>query len=381
MSQNDLPKDGRTYRIWTVVEDHVLDKYDRISDEGMRGTYYLMREWLERDRDAGRITDAEFDYFVENYEYYRDDFWPRIEEKNGIRRPETKPPTIVIEDGDEYTEQRIEDAWYRARGFIFVEKSGMAENLTPLSEHGWLIVAAQGESTRTFREKIANDDTDRPVLAITDADFYGGGITESLKGHSDRTEHLGLWHELEERVQGLGLTQDDADALDLPEERDPTQSPDEWRVELDSLTVLKDRHDIENPLLSYTVAKMCEQEIPVTPLPIQSPRHQVTHNIRRTIEKTLEDAIEEIAQDVVEEKGANVEASLPTEGTGPLMELREYDSADDAMELGELRDELYELGKERYDQLLWHRQSKYEERVVGEVGETDVTTIEERLGA
>lgn len=375
MSANELPKDGRTYRIWSVVEDLILDNYDRVKDERMRSTYYLLREWLESERDAGRIEDAEFDYFVENYEYYRDDFWPRIEERNGIRRPETKPPTIVIDQGDEYTEQRIEDAWYRARGFIFVEKSGMAENLTPLSRHGWLIVAAQGESTRTFREKVATDDTDRPVLAITDADFYGGGITESLKGHSDRTEHLGLWKELDDRVQAIGLSQKDADALDLPEERDPTQSPDEWRVELDALTVLKDRLGIEDPLLSYTVAKMQVLDIPVCPLPISKPQVHVEQDIRSAVEETLSSAVDEVVEDVMDARGREVEDNLPDRGTGPLMELRQTDDADGDTDLEDLHDELVAFGKERYGQLLWWRQSRYEQQVVEDCGKPDIEEV------
>ncbi|MFB6202469.1 MAG: hypothetical protein ABEI98_10730 [Halorhabdus sp.] len=110
----DLPKDGRTYRIWSVVEDLVLDRYGELADERMRDSYYLLREWLDPLRQQGDILDAEFDYFVENYEYYRDDFWPRIEARHGIERPSTKPPTTVIEDGTEYTESHIDEAWDRS---------------------------------------------------------------------------------------------------------------------------------------------------------------------------------------------------------------------------------------------------------------------------
>lgn len=373
-----LPKDGRSFRIWSVVEDLILDRYEQVVDVRMRGSYYLIREWLEPLR-GDRIIDAEYDYFVEQYEYYRDDFWPRIEERHGIRRPETKPPTIVIEDGTEFTEAHIPEAWGRARGFIFVEKSGMAEDLTALSNHGWLIVAAQGESTRTFREAAANDGTDRPILVVTDADFYGGSIAESLAGHSDRTEHLELWRDLDDRVDGLGLTQADADALDLPRERDPTQSPDEWRTELDALTVLKEREGIDEPLLAYVAAKMDQRDIPLCPLPVNQPGAKVRGSLRRAIEQALEDEIGAVIDDVLD--GVDVEGDLDATGTGPLMELRQRPGADgEAVDLGDLRDELADVAQEKRDRLRWWRQSRYERAVKDEIGADDVDTVAGVLG-
>lgn len=271
----DLPKVGRSYRIWQVVEDLVLEHYDQLAGKRMRGTYYLLREWLDDRRNRGEITGEEFDYFASKYNYYRDDFWPTLEKKHGIRRPETKPPTIVIDRGKEYTEAHLPVAWDRARGFIFIEKSGMASDLTALSHHGWLIISGQGESTRTFREFAFMDETERPILAITDADYYGGGIVKTLMGYSDRTEHLGFWEKLEERIIEVGLTAQDADSMDLPKERDPTKSPDKWRTELDALIVLTERQGIRNPLLSYVIAKMMELDIPVCPLPYEDPEFHV----------------------------------------------------------------------------------------------------------
>jgi hypothetical protein len=375
----DLPKDGRSYRIWGVVEDLVLDRYEQIQDERMRDSYYLLREWLEPLRESGRILDAEFDYFVEQYEYYRDGFWPRIEKKHGIRRPETKPPTVVIENGEEHTEAWIPKAWERARGFLFVEKSGMAADLSPLSHHGWLIVAAQGESTRTFREAVANDDTDRPVLVVTDADFYGGGITESLQGHSDRTEHLNLAQHLEHRVRGIGLTQDDADALDLPRERDPTQSPDKWRTELNALTVLKERESIETPLLSYVVAKMLHLEIPITPKPVPDPRGRVRAALVSALQDALSEQIDEAVEAVLE--GRDMEEDLDTVGEGPLMNLRVNAGEADAVGSEDLKEELVAVAEEHHSRQFWWRQSKYQEDVKEEVGADQVDHLTSLLGA
>lgn len=373
---NQLPKDGRTYRIWTVVENLILENLDQIKEERMRDSYYLMREWLDPLRGE-QITDAEFDYFAENYEYYRDDFWPRIEERNGIRRPETKPPTIVIEDGTEYTESHITEAWDRSRGFIFVEKSGMAADLAPLSRHGWLIVAAQGESTRTFREAAAGDGTDRPILVVTDADFYGGSIARSLAGHSDRTEHLELWRELESRVQEIGLTQADADALDLPRERDPTQSPDKWRTELNALTVLKEREGIDDPLLAYVAAKMAELGIPLAPLPVTDPDETVRGSLRIAVEDALADEIEAVVEAALED--VDPAGDLDDRGTGPLMQLRHRDGNGSDVDLGDLRDDLEDVARQKRDRLLWWRQTRYERDVKEQIGADAVDRVAESI--
>jgi hypothetical protein len=363
---DELPKDGRSYRIWSVVEEIILDRYDELEDERMRDSYYLLREWLEPLRAQGEIKDVEFDYFVDNYEYYRDDFWPRIEERNGIRRPQTKPPTVVIEDGNEYTESHIPEAWHRARGFIFVEKSGMAEDLSLLSEHGWLIVAAQGESTRTFREAVASDGTDRPILVVTDADFYGGSIVESIAGHSDRTEHLELWKELEHRVDEIGLTQADADALDLPRERDPTQSDDKWRTELNALAVLRERESIENPLLTYVAAKMAALDIPLAPLPVDDTQERVKSSIRAAINEALSDEIDEVVESVVE--GFDTASDPDKRGVGPLTQLRVQSGTEDGgVDLGDLRDELEDVAREKRDRIVWWGQSRYAEEVKTEI--------------
>lgn len=371
----DLPKDGRRYRIWSVVEELIVERYDALRDERMRDSYYRVREWLNQRREAGEITDPEFDYFVEmeQYEYYRDSIWPRIEKKHGLARPATKPPTIVIEDGREYGESYMHDAWDRSRGFIFVEKSGMAEDLSLLSEHGWLIVAAQGESTRSFRERVADDGTDRPVLVVTDADFYGDGIAQTLMGHSQRTEHLELWRELESRVREIGLSPADADALDLPKERDPTQSPDKWRTELNALSVLKDRAGLANPLLSYIVAKMDQEGIPLCPLPDDEPLGTVRGGLRSAIQEAMSEAVEDAISAVTD--GLDPASDMETRGDGPLMQLRYRHGGQDAIDMGDLQDELEEVAKTRLKRQYWQRQSAYEERVKNEAGSEDVDSV------
>lgn len=373
---SELPKVGRTYRIWKVVEEIVLDRYTQIQDERMRDSYYLIREWLEPLRDSGEILTAEYDYFVDNYTYYRNDLWPRLEKKHGIRRPDTKPPTIVIEDGDEFTESHLAEAWDRSRGFIFVEKSGMAADLSLLSHHGWLIVAAQGESTRTFREWAAQDSTSRPILAVTDADYYGDGIVETLEGHSNRTEHLGLWHQLEGRITPVGLTQADARALELPRERDPTKSPDEWRTELNALTVLKERMGMETPLLSYVAAKMDYLDIPLCPLPVPDPRDRVKRALKSALRQALDDVMETAVDRVLEGFDPG---QMGSEGSGPYMNLRIRHGDSGTVGGDSLTEELVKAAENYHERQYWWLQSRYEESVKAEIGDEQVGQIADLL--
>lgn len=354
MSKTSLPKDGRCYRIWSIVEELCLDRTSELADASMRGSYYLVREWLDELRREGDITDDEYDYFAGKYDYYRDDLWPRIEANHGVDRPDTKPPTTVIENGREYTESYLSDAWHRTRGFIFLEKAGMIGQLEPLTNHGWLVVASQGESTRTFREWLADDDTDRSVLALTGDDHYGGSIVDTLAGDSRRTDHLDLESQLEGRVIGLGLTIDDAEALDLPKERDETKSPRKYRTELNALMSLRARDGIDDPLLAYTVAKMRQAGIPLCPQPIDE--SQANRQVRSRIERAVSNALAESIDAVVEEAMTSIDDidELPgeDEGTGPRMDLLS-DRGRESVDLDDVHDELLAIAENRRDGLAW----------------------------
>lgn len=98
MATTELPREGRTLRVWNVVERLVVNRYDELRDETMRGSFYLIREWLSSELDDGEITPEEYDYFTQEYDYYLDKWSKYWEPDYGLERPRTKPPTVVIED-------------------------------------------------------------------------------------------------------------------------------------------------------------------------------------------------------------------------------------------------------------------------------------------
>lgn len=373
------PNKGRMYRIWETVEHLVVSDYDALSDESMRGAYYIIRERIAslNQRCPAAVTDAEFAYFCDNYTYYRDDVWPRLERTHGFERPQTKAPTTVIEKGEPYTEARLSDAWDRTRGLIYVEKAGMAEKLTPLSNYGWLIVAGQGEATRTLREKLLADDTDRPILALTDADVAGTSIVETLAGESIRTAHLDF-SPLEARVTNLGLTMADAEALALPPEPDPKGGE---RVELDSLLALGERATYPgdaHPVLAYTVAKMRALGIPVTPLPLTNPEITVRTKLTTALLDALRPAVDDAVDEVLTAAG-DVETALPADGSGDLMRLRAPLTGGQAVDLTTVHGDLVDVAEDALATLEWERQTAYEGRVVASLGEDSVAAVEAAL--
>lgn len=257
----------------------------------------------------------------------------------------------------------------------------MAEQLKPLSRYGWVILAAQGESTRTLREFLANDGTDRPILGLTDADFYGTGIIETLSGESERTKHLDF-SALEPRVVDLGLTPADAEALDLPDEADPTKSPDDRRTELDALAVLSTRHGIDAPLLAYAVAKMCALGIPVCRRPVDDPAETVRGAMRRRLRDAIFDAVDDVVEESIENAldGVDVTA-LDSDGDGDLIRLQDGSAPPSGANVtipDEFRDDLAERAATHLDSLRWERQSAAETRVIGRV--TDPGAVEEIAG-
>jgi 5S rRNA maturation endonuclease (ribonuclease M5) len=154
----------------------------------------------------------------------------------------------------------------RARGFIFVEKTGEADDIKSLSNHGWAIVVGQGFSTRLMR-KLLKDDK-RPVLVLHDADISGEWIYKIFDIGSKRTKHLELWLD---DVVDLGLNLDDSRKLDLPPQQEAKKYRDKQaeRVELSAFTLLKKRFNMVNPVLAYTIARMKQKGVRITPTPLE----------------------------------------------------------------------------------------------------------------
>lgn len=175
----------------------------------------------------------------------------------------------------------------------------------------------------------------------------------------------------------LGLTQVDADALDLPRERDPTKSPDKWRTELNALTVLKDREGIDEPLLAYVAAKMSQRDAPLAPLPIDDPEAKVRTSLQLAVKEALADEINAVVDDVLDEFDST--SDLDEQGSGPPMQLRTRNWPGETVDLGDLRDELANVARAKRARLLWWRQTRYEASVKEEIGTEAIVTVADRL--
>ncbi|MBO8183130.1 MAG: hypothetical protein H0Z28_10120 [Archaeoglobus sp.] len=282
-----MPK--KRSNLWANVEEIILQHYDELKNRRIRGSYYIVREYLTQRLKEGRITEQEYNHYLsaQGYATYRDDLWPSIEKQYGLERPEAKPIGIIYDRGDERPISEFERVYYRARGFIFVEKADEAEDLRELSHHGWAIVAGQSFSTRLMRQLFKLDG--RPVLALHDCDTAGEWIYRVFDVGSRRTNHLQLWLE---DVIDLGLHEDDASLLALPSQPEAgkfRKSRNE-RVELSALSVLKVRWGIENPVLAYTIAKMRKLGIRVTPTP-----EEARNLLKDIVEERIKEAFEELS--------------------------------------------------------------------------------------
>ena len=145
-------------KIWNIIRSIIKEHYDVIKEEkSLRDSFYTVRDYLAKDYlQIGKITSKMFDFFgndEDSYKYYTQDLWFQLE-KEGYERPEAKAiGTFYWKDG-EYTIDKIGYWLGQCRGFIYVEKDGVAEKLKKLSNYGWGIVAAQGQATREIRRLI-----------------------------------------------------------------------------------------------------------------------------------------------------------------------------------------------------------------------------------
>ncbi len=252
-------------KLWSEVELIILKEYKVLETETMRNSYYYILPFLTRLVQSGEINQMQYDYFFHNYNYYAGDKWPSWEKKYGITRPTAKDNTIAFYNGNMIVTAYISDDkfhFYRAQGFIFIEKSGFLRDLELLSENGWVILAGQGFSSREIREQLAKHYPQKPIIVVHDFDGAGNLMTDVFEKGSKRTEHLNLTFD---NVLDLGLREIDVQELQLPQQPESDKYADKqsWRVELNALTTLKARDNISNPVLWYIIKRMKEENIPL----------------------------------------------------------------------------------------------------------------------
>jgi len=272
------------------------------------------------------ITQEDYDWYNtrQGYNSLRDDIWPLMEQKHGLTRPKAWPSGVVFDHGTEKTlsmllkdmERGLEYIWDQARGFIFVEKGGVAQKLRVLSEYGWTICAGKGYPERLMRRLLKEEPKKRPVLVFHDWDRDGKGIYLALGFETRRTKHLDI--ALNERVIDLGLTESDVKKLKLPTRPSPPKYKGIPRVEISALSVLKARMKIDNPILAYIVATLVAKGYKLSPTEVAKldmmQRHMrwlLTDGLSIVVEKAVE-AVTEKIKDQQKFQGTAVEGQLET---------------------------------------------------------------------
>jgi len=296
-----LPKEDMK-KLWNAVKEIIREHHQLIlnKSESLRDSQYIVRDYLFNEYlPKQKISLEMFNLFKDDpnaYTYFTQDVWTQLE-REGYKRPNAKPIGIFYWKEYSYTVDKISAFMPQIRGYIYVEKDGIASKLKELSNYGWGIVAAQGQATRTIRDLIKR--TGKPCLIIHDYDPDGDIISDSIEKGSKRTTHLDL---INDQATNFLLNDDQVDFLKEKYQNLPIQSlPDKWigkwkrdyRIELSAFIVIKDS---ENPILDFVKAEMKRQGIPISLKPVSKSylfREAVKDEIIWQVESIIEDILKE----------------------------------------------------------------------------------------
>ena len=262
-----------TKKVWGFVKEIIKEHSDKISKcSSLRESFYVVRDYLSMDfLHTGKITNNMFNFFSteeDAYRYYTQDLWVQLE-RQGYIRPEAKPIGILYWKEKSYTVENIGFILPQIRGFIYVEKEGIADRLKELSNYGWGIVAAQGQATREIRRLIKG--TKKPCLIIHDYDPDGEIISNVIESGSKRTTHLDLTNDNATEL----MLNDEQQTFLLEEYKVPTQPlPNKWegkwkenyRIELSAFVDIE--NDSGNSILDFVKAEIKRLGLPLSLEPI-----------------------------------------------------------------------------------------------------------------
>lgn len=350
------------YRLWATVRKVIKKNYDLMKDVRVRDAYYITRD-LVAPLIGTEITQEDYDWLVtrQGYNSLRDDIWPSLEQKEGLQRPDAWPEGIAIDNGvikplldlERNMKLGLKYVWDQARGFIFVEKRGVAEKLKPLSNYGWTIFAGPGYPLRLIRKLLKEEEKKRPVLALHDFDRDGWGIYRALGFKTRRTKHLDI--ALGERVTDLGFTEDQVTKLNLPSQPSPPKYKGEPRTELSALAVLKTRMGIDDYYLAFVVAAMILKGVMLSPTEVDKTDMMKRH-LRWALTKGLKGVVEEAIKEIMEE----LEGEEEFEGTAV-----EGQAEDLEIIAPGLKEKLIESGQNLTEKMTWISEADKDEEARG----------------
>ncbi len=341
-----------TRNLWRVVRSIMREQHGLLVQEFMRDSYYLVRDFLAAELGVS-ITQDEFNWFLtdQGYSTYRDDQWTRLEQREGLQRPRAKREGFIYNRGRQEPIGNLSMAWDQNRGWIFTEKSGVAERIQGLSEYGWgIATVGRGFPTRLVR-RLLQDDA-RPVAIFHDADISGEAIYEVFESGSRRTAHLAL---ILDDALDLGLRYEDAQALDLPSQPEPPKYGGAPRYEISALTVLRARWTLdEHPILQYAKARLDALGFLVAPTEVEredlwdsEARFQVSSAVNAALAVHLDAALLEFTVD---------------EGTAVYADTEGVD-----VELPELEDLIREAVRTLHESVSWTQEAELHDEAMREV--------------
>jgi len=300
-----MTRAGTWKHLWNCVRETIKNNYQHISikSASLRESFYIVRDILSKKYlQGGKLSKEEFDYFATDekaYGYYTQDIWTYFEKNFGYVRPDAKHIGLSYWKELEYTINELNFLDSQARGYIYVEKEGIAQRLKQLSNYGWCVVAAQGQATREIRKLIKQDG--RPCLIIHDYDPDGEIIAEAIKNKTRRTAHLDI--ALTDNAIDIGLNDEQVDFLrriyDIPTQPLPTKWKNKWkrdyRVELSAFAVIE--CESGNAVLDFFKTELKRRDIPLSLTPIDK-----TGLFKRKVKLSLRMRIDEILDSILDKK-------------------------------------------------------------------------------
>ena len=292
---------NETKLLWNSVKEIIKDHYVEIMNKSksLRDSFYIVRRYLAEYQQVGKITPEIYNLFdteEDAYRYYTQDIWTCLE-RIGFKRPDAKPVGICYWEENTYTTDLISSYLPQARGFIYVEKEGIADKIKEISNYGWVIVASQGQATRQIRKLIKR--TGKPCLIVHDYDPDGETISNSIIHPTRRTTHLNLENS---NAKELILNDDQINFLveyyNVPTQPLPNKWVGKWkrdyRVELSAFTVI-DTHS-GNAVLDFVKSQIKKLEYSLSLNPLDKKR-LLTDAVKDTLNYQIEDILTLILRD------------------------------------------------------------------------------------
>ena len=363
----------KRYRnLWKVVKAIILKHHESFKDEFIRDVFYMIGDRLGL-MIGTQITQEDYDWYntKQGYASLRDDIWPLMEQKHGLTRPKAWPSGVVFDHGKEKSlskllkdmERGLEYIWNQARGFIFVEKGGVAEKLRVLSTYGWTICAGKGYPERLMRRLLKEEPKKRLVLVFHDWDRDGKGIYQALGFETRRTKHLDI--ALNERVVDLGLTENDVKKLKLPTRPSPPKYKGIPRVEISALSVLKMRMGIDEPTLAYVVASLMAKGYQLSPTAVDKEKMLARH-----LRWALTDGLRSVVEKVVKAFLADLEGQAIIEGEAVEGQLETMEIVSENIDVA-----LLETAENLVNNLTWRYEDDFHKEAIEKFANEELTRL------